>query len=105
MDSQDGNGILTRDDFESAEVTGTNARRHMQWTSVVRKCFDEDGGGEVTLHEMVSKLSEMAMERPGDYTLHNSALPLETLVTQLNIGFNGAFRALLQELEVTLEQT
>jgi hypothetical protein len=54
---------------------------------------------------MVSKLSEMAMERPGDYTLHNSALPLETLVTQLNIGFNGAFRALLQELEVTLEQT
>jgi hypothetical protein len=30
----------------------------------------------VTLPEMTSKLAEMAMEIPGEYTLHNTAVPL-----------------------------
>ena len=95
----DGNGILTRDDFVSGDGNpGESARLQLLWTTVIRKFFDEDGGGEVTLPEMVAKLSDMAQERPGDYTLHNSAVPVADLVGAMNSFFNANFKAILAEL-------
>ena len=97
----DGNGILTRDDFVSADGNpGASGRLQLLWTTVIRKFFDEDGGGEVTLPEMISKLSDMAQERPGDYTLHNSAVPVAQLIAAMNAAFNANFKAILGELSV-----
>ena len=94
--------MLTRDDFES-EVTGDlSGRKQALWANFIRTTFDEDGGGEVTIHEMIAKLSEIAMERPGDFTMHNSQAAMGTLVAQMNSAFNTVFKQVIAELEATI---
>jgi hypothetical protein len=96
---QDGNGVLTRDDFEFETTGDVSGRKAALWTTLIRKTFDEDGGGDVTIHEMIVKLGDLAMERPGDFTMHNSQAPMATLVIQMNAAFNAVFKQVLTELE------
>ena len=103
--SQDGNGVLTRDDFEFETTGDVSGRKQALWTTLIRSTFDEDGGGEVTIHEMATKLSEIAMERPGDFTMHNSQATMGTLAQQMNIAFNAVFKQVISELEATIGAT
>lgn len=94
--------MLTRDDFDVEATGDVSGRKQALWNTLIRKFFDEDGGGEVSIHEMVSKLAEMAMERPGDFTMHNSQAAMGTLVTQMNMAFNAVFKQVIAELEATI---
>ena len=100
--AQDGNGVLTRDDFDVETTGDVSGRKQALWSSLIRKVFDEDGGGEVSIHEMVVKLAEITMDRPGDFTMHNSQAAIGTLVAQMNAAFNTVFRQVIAELEATI---
>ena len=144
--TQDDNGVLTRDDFDFETTGDASGRKQALWTTLIRKFFDEDGGGEVTIHEMIVKLGEqsrasrsesqtlppaallpqgkyflglslsltdrfhfncsgdMAMEKPGDFTMHNSQAAIGTLVIQMNQVFNAMFKQTLAELEQVIGQ-
>eukprot|EP01043_Picozoa_sp_COSAG02_P108076 COSAG02_NODE_44101_length_369_cov_0.562963_1_plen_100_part_00 len=91
--------MLTRDDFDFETTGDVSGRKQSLWTTLIRKTFDEDGGGEVTVHEMVAKLADIAMERPGDFTMHNSQATMGTLVTQMNAAFNAVLKQIIAELE------
>ena len=94
--------MLTRDDFDSDVYGDLSGRKQALWANFIRTTFDEDGGGEVTIHEMIAKLSEITMERPGDFTMHNSQAQMGDLVTHMNRAFNAQFQQVVSELDATI---
>ena len=95
--------MLTRDDFNFETTGDVSGKNQALWTSLIRNTFDEDGDGEVSIHELATKLSDIAMERPGDFTIHNSQVMMGTLAEQMNIAFNAVFKQVMAELVATIE--